>query len=385
MKSILFAPIIFSFLLFSCKSFIKENPAALSPEEMEAREDSIELRRAYDLQANIHNMLGAVVQTEPVAGDPLEDAADDPAIWYNEADPEATVIYGTNKKKGIHAYDLDGNEMRFYPFGKINNIDVRNGVRLGDELVDVLGGSNRSDNSIVLYRIDSAGNLSGLLRQNYLIDTVVIDEVYGFCMYKNDDGRGFALVNGKNGVIHQYALNPGDEGWCELELVNDWKVDSQPEGMVADDEYGLLYLGEEDRGIWKLSLTDPSAAPVLIPGSQKENNPAIEYDVEGLAIFSGESGQGFLVASSQGNFSYAIFDRMENHYIGSFIIAASNGIDGVEETDGLDILSKPLGTKFPDGILVVQDGFNFSDSVQIGQNFKYVQMTDVLRLLKNLE
>jgi 3-phytase len=195
----------------------------------------------------------------------------------------------------------------------------------------------------------------------------------------------FALVNGKNGVIHQYALNPGGEGFCELELVNHWKLDSQPEGMVADDEFGVLYIGEEDRGIWRLSLTDPASVPALIPESQKENNPAIEYDVEGLALYYGGYASGFLVASSQGNFSYAVFDRLENRYIGSFIIAASNGIDGVEETDGLDILSKPLGTRFPDGILVVQDGFNFSDSVQIGQNFKYVQMTDLLRLLKKQE
>src|SRR5215204_5123111 len=48
----------------------------------------------------------AVVETDPV----LEtgDAADDPAIWYNEADPTRSVVVGNNKKGSLEVYDLTG-------------------------------------------------------------------------------------------------------------------------------------------------------------------------------------------------------------------------------------------------------------------------------------
>ena len=43
-------------------------------------------------------------ETPPVVtGD---DAADDPAIWVNRANPALSLIFGTDKKSGIYVYDL---------------------------------------------------------------------------------------------------------------------------------------------------------------------------------------------------------------------------------------------------------------------------------------
>jgi 3-phytase len=267
--------------------------------------------------------------------------------------------------------------------GKVNNIDIRQNVQLGGDRLDILGGSNRSDNSLIIYAIDSLGQLQNLLTTNHIIDTNDIDEVYGFCMYKDKDNHGHAIVNGKNGKINQYQISKqGNQ--VSLSLINSWQLESQPEGMVADDKMGTLFIGEEEKGIWKLSLTDPDQQITLLPDSQKENNPSIEYDIEGLSIFYGnQEHEGFLLASIQGSFSYAVFDLQDNHYLGSFVVNEQNGIDGVEETDGLDISAKDFGGHFSEGILVVQDGFNYTGTTMIGQNFKFIPLRNIFDIVSS--
>lgn len=65
--------------------------------------------------------------------------------------------------------------------------------------------------------------------------------------------------------------------------------------------------------------------------------------------------------SSQGNDTYAVFDRQGDHaYRGSFAVVAdpARGIDGISETDGLDVNSGNLGPGFEHGAMVAQDGRN---------------------------
>ncbi len=372
--------------LANCRSNTPENHMdEVETRNKEAREDSAKLASAYRAQSAIEQVVYPAVETIPVNEDSMTDAADDPAIWYCAHTPEKSLVFGTNKKKGVHAYSLDGKEQQFYPYGKVNNIDVRQNVTLSDRTVDILGGSNRSDNSIILQGIDSVGNLYNLMPQNFRIDTADIDEVYGFCLYKDQNNIGYAIVNGKNGKINQYVIRESDN-MAKPELVNSWQLNSQPEGMVADDETGDLYIGEEEKGIWKLSLTDPEKPLVILPDSQKENNSAIEYDIEGLAIFHGtDEIPGFLLASIQGSFTYAMFDRTDNRYLGSFKISGSETIDGVEETDGLDISSAAFNDTFPNGMLVVQDGFNYTGSTMAGQNFKLIKLSDIPDLRDTFE
>jgi 3-phytase len=142
-------------------------------------------------------------------------------------------------------------------------------------------------------------------------------------------------------------------------------------------------VGLEGEGIFSLNA-DPEGdkALVFLPGSSAENENIV-YDIEGLALFSYQEND-YLIASIQGNFSYALFNLAEGgRYLTSFII--SDGfIDGVEETDGLEITTRPLNKQFPRGILVVQDGFNTNGTIALSQNFKYVSTDKILGLLDSL-
>lgn len=312
----------------------------------------------------------AVAETEAVKSH--DDAADDPAIWYNPKNPSESRIYGTDKQSGIMVYNLNGELLFDYPLGRFNNIDLRYGFVMDGDTVDILGGSNRTNNSISFYRIEpDSGKLEKLHEENFISE---VDEVYGFAMFHNPKTNSFyAFVNSKSGQVEQYRLY--HDSVFKAELVRSFKIGGQTEGMVADDELGYFYIGQENRGIWKmLAVPGLNNDKFLLTDSSKNY---IVPDVEGLAIYYAANKKGYLIASIQGNNTFAIFERdFKNRYVGSFGIG-DGAIDGAEETDGIDVINLNLGSKYPDGVFVAQDGFNTQNGDSLTQNFKIVSWTDI--------
>jgi len=329
------------------------------------------------LFVNVH----AILETDQVPCDSITDAADDPAVWYNEKDPASSLILGTDKKGGIMVLNLDGKLIRYHRVGLPNNIDIRKGFRISDRKADIAGFSNRENNTIEIFEIHPDGDLTNLLRAE--AKPLFNGEVYGFCLFHDRKSSEFyAVINSKEGDIEVWHIN-GSTGIVDLKHIKSFKTPSQPEGMVADDIHKILYAGEEDKGIWRfdLKINNPDEPHMLKEGLISSNN-ALKDDIEGLAICYIEKG-GYLVASSQGNNSYAVFDLLgENNYIGSFRIT-DDKFDGVEETDGIDLLNMPLNESFPEGIFIAQDGINMDISNTLTcQNFKYVSWKNILASLK---
>ncbi|MCY4428498.1 MAG: phytase, partial [Halieaceae bacterium] len=105
-------------------------------------------------------------------------------------------------------------------------------------------------------------------------------------------------------------------------------------------------------------------------------------DVEGLAIYYGPAGSGYLIASNQGADNFALYERSANNrFLGFFHVVADalTGIDGISETDGLDVTSASLGAHYPDGLFVAQDGRNISPDQR--QNFKLVPWRRISRAM----
>jgi 3-phytase len=73
-----------------------------------------------------------------------------------------------------------------------------------------------------------------------------------------------------------------------------------------------------------------------------------------------------------------------NEYIGSFSVLAdpATGIDGISETDGLEVTSANLGGALAGGAFIAQDGRNISPPEY--QNFKLVPWSAIAGAL-NLE
>ena len=242
-------------------------------------------------------------------------------------------------------------------------------MKLGGKKVDIVTTGLRVSNTLGIYKIDPDS------RSLYSVSARQITlgiEVYGSCMYKESTTNTFyAIVNDKEGNVEQYRLFDNGSGLVDAELVRTLKLPGQLEGCVADDILGHLYIGEEDRGIWKYSAKPGGLDKGVLIDSI---GPHLAADVEGLTIYYSGKSTGYLIASSQGDNTYAIYSRGEgNKFIGRIAIVDSENIDGTSETDGIDVCNMHLGEKFSNGIFVVQDDVNDKGK----QNFKVVPWENI--------
>ena len=331
--------------------------------------------------------VSAAEETAPVPD--ACDAADDPAVWVDEEDPEASLIVATNKLRGLVVYGLDGEVVSASDVGRVNNVDLRDGVDVGGEETIVVAATNRTTWTIDVLALDpGSGDLTPLL--DAPISPDFDEDPYGLCLYRSaEDGDLYVFANDQGGAVEQWRLDPGDTGLTGTR-VRSWAVGSQTEGCVADDANGWLFIGEEEVGIWRyraepgLSTADRVAVDRV--GVGEPGGGRLASNVEGLSIYAPPGGgpdDGFLVASSQGNHTYVVYDRAPPHaYRGTFRIGETGTVDGVEDTDGLDVVSAPLGPRYPLGLLVAQDGINLApDGEEANQNFKLVSWRDVLDAL----
>lgn len=321
--------------------------------------------------SNVAPNVAAVAETDPV--DTAADAADDPAIWRNPRDPAQSLVIGTDKKAGIHVYDLTGKRVSFTPAARLNNVDLRD---LGAGRV-IAAASDRADVDqahVSLFRLDTAA------RRLVPIGRYPVGpgEAYGMCLWtRAKDKALFGFVVLKDGRIDQVRIELGGDlagPSPRVTTVRSMKLGTQAEGCVVDDRTGLLYVAEEDVGLWRFAA-DPAAPTTATPIAQVDGKTLVA-DAEGLALApSGRTG-GYLVASSQGDNAYTLYRLPGVTYAGRFRIAGGEH-DGTSDTDGIELTLGDFGPDYPKGLFVAQDGDNAPDT----QNFKYASWAQVLKAL----
>ena len=372
---------------------------------------------------------------ETPAIDTKGDAADDPAIWINKEFPALSIIFATDKRSGIYAYDLRGKKITFSSAGNINNVDLRtlkldyttdNGVEKKD--YTFLFGSNRSLNTIDLWIFFDEGinkkmrNRANLRYSNFSInekpDFRIKSEsnIYGICAGVHPKYGLIAFVTedqGSNVEVYYLAANG-------LELLATLDNGGESEGCVFDDENLTLFISEENlRGNLKAHKFDEDfnliGEPLFI--DSREGN--IVGDPEGVTVYKTDKNKGFIILSSQGDSKFNIYNRQQPYeFIKSFKISSTKDIDGVSDTDGIDAVSVNLNCDFdferstddnsksrieekeknnefwlnflakdnikdkcddyPNGILVVQDGYNYLGDKKENQNFKLISFKEIL-------
>ncbi|WP_416137940.1 phytase [Halomonas sp. HK25] len=309
-------------------------------------------------------VLTAQGETEPVES--RGDAADDAAIWYNATSPEQSRVLGTDKRRGLEVYDLAGQRLQSLPVGRLNNVDLRQDVPMNGRRMDLAVATHRDLEGLSVFEIAADGQVT-------LIGTVstALLEIYGVCLYRHVDEL-HVFVNAKDGRYLQYRLEL-IEGNPVIVPLRFFRLGSQPEGCVADDNHARLFVGEEDVGVWVMR-----ASPEV--GTDRElviaARDPLEPDIEGLALYNDE----YLVVSSQGNDRFAVLDTEPPfRLMGIFRVDKddASGIGAVRDTDGIAISAHNFGTGFEQGLMVVQDGNNRPDN----QNFKYLDWSRIATAL----
>jgi 3-phytase len=256
------------------------------------------------------------------------DDADDVAIH-----PSGYVI-GTNKNDvgGLEVYDRKARRIQWLQLGATNNVDLR-----GSTVVS----SNRTRDTVDV--LSFKGGRLALVRS-----FAVPFEPYGLCL-----SRDTVIVTANDaGRVEQYSL-------VGQRLRTLSGIESQSEGCVADDARGVLYVAEEDKGLWRFAA-DPQASSGGTLIDTVEGNLAA--DVEGLTIVKGH-----LIASSQGDSRFVIYKDDER--VTDFRIADGGGIDGAVGTDGIDA-SGALN------LLVVHDSENEGGE---SSNYKFIRLSELFR------
>ncbi|MFF5337771.1 phytase [Streptomyces sp. NPDC013181] len=372
--------------------------------------------------------------------------ADDPAIWRNAAAPGRSLVVATAKEGGLRVYDLDARLVQSIAApsaageddapGRFNNVDLVHGLRLTSGKSDLAVTSDRGQDRLRFYRIDrdrTGGPLTDVtdpaVPPVFSRDQAEINDqqtAYGLATWTNPaTGKSYALVSRReHTTLALLELLPAADGKVTyrkvrtLDLPSSFRMPNgtqwspcgdpgelpQVEGMVVDPANGMLYAGQEDIGVWRMRA-DLTGTPELVdkvreygvPGVYDEETEEctpgadpgfggtkISADVEGLTLLTESDGDGYILASSQGDNTFAAYDREledDNEYEGGFrVAAASDSLDGSEECDGAAVLNAPLGSKYPNGLLVVQDGHD-GDGERDATNFKFVDLGKVMDAL----
>ena len=314
--------------------------------------------------------VAATVETDPVLS--RGDAAEDVAIWIDPTDPSRSTLIGTDNDGGLAVYDLAGKQLQYLPDGKMQNVDLRAGFPLAGTNVVLVTASNRENNTIAIYKVNPASRLLENVAARAIQPTVV---TYGSCMYHSPaTGAFFTIVTTEEGTLEQWELLDVG-GRVDGRKVRELSVapGQQLEGCVSDDQLSRLYVGEKENGIWRFGA-EPNAVDPPVKVDSTGSTGHLVADVEGLTIAYGEGEGGYLIASSQGNNSFAVYERGGiNAFVHRFEIRGG-GIDAAEDTDGIDVTTANVGPAFSSGFFVAQDGKNDGGN----QNFKLVPWGSVV-------
>lgn len=344
-------------------------------------------------------------QLSAIAGD-----ADDPAIWVNPDDSGESLVIAALKDGELVTFNLDGSVNQTIAstpeYGDIryNNVDLVYGFQLGGQTVDLAVATDRNNDTLNIWTIDpqtrqltevTSADLSDAAASIFGIDDGE-QTAYGLATYTSPiSGRTYVFVSQREGnQIAQLELIANEDGTVTAKTVRTLSApippdkelaDSQFEGMVVDRETGYLYAAQEQRGIWKFAAEPDASTTGMLIEAVKPEGDVLTADAEGLTIYYGAEGKGYLLASSQGDSSFAVFSRDGNNdYLGSFVI--DDGVDGVAESDGADMINVALGDEFPNGLLVVHDGSNEpavivledgEEAQNLSTNFKFIDWADV--------
>lgn len=368
------------------------------------------------LSADVVTSVSPIVETPSVLdqsdGQGLLGDSDDPAVWVNPTDAAQSLVIATLKDGGLAVFNLDGTVAQTFaasPYGSIryNNVDVLYNFKLDGKTVDLAIATDRNNDTLGIFQIDpTTRQLVDVTDQGIgkLFQAAPFTapystssrSAYGLATYRSPlTEEAYVFVNRRQtGDVGQFKLVDQGNGKVGVTRVREFTIpvpanapagtSPQLEGMVVDQELGNLYIGQEDVGIWKFQA-EPNGGKsgVLIEPVKALGGDRITNDVEGLTIYYGKDGTGYLLASSQGDNTFAVYTREgDNAYVGQFAVGTSGAIDSVQESDGAEVVNVPLGSNFPFGAFITQDGSNDpavldEEGENINSNFKFVPWQNI--------
>lgn len=304
--------------------------------------------------------LKPTVSTEPVGTDP-----DDPAIWVHPRQPEKSLVLGTNKTSAaeggaLYVFGLDGKIRQI-----VSGLDRPNNVAVSGSLAVV---TERLKSRLCFFHItDSVKPLSTLgtlpVFAGQRGDSAA---PMGVATYQRPRDKALFVIVGRksgpvSGYLEQWRLTVSETRVTGklVRRFGSYSGKKEIEAIAVDNAAGLVYYADEGFGI-RCWPADPDA-----PDANRERRifakTGWKGDHEGIALWGR-----FVVCTDQiagGSLHYG-FEKT-NPDAPRFVIRG-----GADETDGIEICDKPLGKRFPHGLLVAMNSS--------AKNFLYYTLPPVI-------
>ncbi|GAA4660384.1 phytase [Kineococcus glutinatus] len=331
--------------------------------------------------------------------------------------------------------------------GRFNNVDVVQGARIGGRTLDLAVVSDRGRDRIRVYAIDPRGAAAGAAVLTDVTDPgaapvfsaseAQVDEqatAYGLAAGLGADGGVQVLTTRRHStdlaVLRLVAGPGGTIGYRQQDRIalpsafelpdgTSWSPCEEPgegpqaEGSTFDPATGAWYVAQEDVGIWRLvpgdggtwtrtlvdrvrdygvpAAWDEASESCVVTGTDPgEGGTRLTADAEGLTVAHAPDGTGYLLASSQGDSTFAVYELGSGRYAAGFAIADGPGsgggaVDGVQHSDGATVTTRAVGSAYPYGLLVLHDGEDTgeaaADAGRTATGFKLVPLERVVRPL----
>jgi 3-phytase len=321
--------------------------------------------------------------TTALAHDP-----DDPAIWVHPTVPERSLVLGTVKVAApdgaVAVFGLDG-ALRQLVTGidRPNNIDVEYGFAFGGRAIDIAVVTERYQRRLRVFSIAADGSGISDLGAVPVLErqTGEAGAPMGIALYRRSrDGAVFAIVAPKtgpaDGYLWQYKLHDAGGGRLAAVFVRRFGRFSgagEIEAVAVDDEAGHVYYADEGNGLHKWPA-DPDRADASTELAHFARDGFVG-DREGIAIYAGAGGGGYIVATDQlpGNSRYHLYRRAAEGDQAADRTVVRVFAGGADSTDGIDVTSRDLGPDFPGGLFVAMNSS--------ARNFLFYRWTDIQAII----
>jgi 3-phytase len=300
---------------------------------------------------------------------------DDPAIWYNSANPEKSLILGTDKGDstgGIFVFNLEGKldtALSITNLERPNNIDIEYGFQFRGKTIDIAAFTERGKDMIRVISLPDCKFIDNGGIPVFEDDS--LRSPMGIALYKDKKNQVFAFVGRKDGpaegYIYQYQLLANDSAvsGVKVRALGKFSKKKEIEAIVVDDELGYVYYSDENIGVRKYYADADKGNEELALFAQT----GITEDHEGLSIYREKGGRGYIILSDQQANKFHLFTRKgsksnpHDHQLVRIVTAQT------ESSDGSDILNMPLNATFPKGIFV---------AMSADQTFQYYKAEDIV-------
>jgi 3-phytase len=287
---------------------------------------------------------------------------DDPAIWINKADPEKSLIIGTDKDKdgALYVFDLKGeviDSLVVRGLQRPNNVDVAYGLTLDGRQIDFAVTGERLTSKLRFFKLPEMVEIQeggieifiGELQPDYR-------DLMGVAIYHDKEkDRHYVIAGRKDGptdgtYLWQYLIKT-DNGQLSLELVRKfgkYSGNKEIEAIAVDNELGYIYYSDEGVGVRKYYANPEKGNLELALFA----TAGFTLDHEGISIYKHEDGTGYILVSDQEANFFHVFPREGSQEDPHSHLLITKLPMSTVSSDGSEVVNFSISPEFPKGMFV---------------------------------